>query len=91
MESSTLKDKYSKCSGMCVCVCVCVCVYVHSLWSLICLDQLECRGVINIVIFKIFLSYAKFLHRYFRMKHQALLTSRFILFTHQKGAEPRLS
>ena len=37
---------------------------------------------VNDVIMKTLLSYAKFLHRYFRMKHQTFLTSHFILFKH---------
>ena len=57
----------------CVYVCVCVCVSVWG-WN--------SRAQINDVVLKTFLSSAKFLHRYFSMKHQTFLTSRFILFAH---------
>ena len=49
------------------------------------------RGQINDVVLKTFLSSTKSFHRYFSMKHQAFLTSRFILFTHQKRTKPRLN
>ena len=40
------------------------------------------REQINDVELKTFLSYAKSLHRYFRVKRLTFLTSYFILFTH---------
>ena len=40
---------------------------------------------INDVMLKTFLSCAKSLHRYFRIKHQTILTSHLILFTHLSG------
>ena len=79
------------CMCMCLCLCLCLCVRpfsvkVSSVWiSWIAKEQ------INDVVLKTSLSYAKSLHRYFRMKHLTFLTSEFILFTHQKQAEPRLN
>ena len=79
------------CMCMCLCLCLCLCVRpfsvkVSSVWiSWIAKEQ------INDVVLKTSLSYAKSLHRYFRMKHLTFLTSEFILFTHQKRAEPRLN
>ena len=76
----------------CVCVSVCLWVFtsIHpeasSLWI-----SWTVRERINDVMLKTFLSYAKSLHRYFRMKHQTFLTSHFILFTHWKRTEPRLN
>ena len=76
--------------GVCVCVCVCVYIYIYicvcerlftaktsSVWI-----SWTVRKQINDVMLKAFLSYAKSLHRYFRMKTQTFLTSHFILFTH---------
>ena len=40
------------------------------------------REQVNDVLIKTLLSSAKSLHRYFRMKHQTVLTSHFFLFTH---------
>ena len=81
----------SCCYRVCVCLCVCVCLFMsihHE--GFICLG-LESRGQIIDVVLKTFLSFAKFLHRYFSMKHRAFLASRFILFTHQKQAKPQLN
>ena len=70
--------------------CVYVCVYlrpftvkVSSVWI-----SWNAREQINDVLLKMLLSSPKPLHRYFRMKHQAFLSTLFILFTHYK---PRLS
>ena len=49
------------------------------------------REQINDVMLKTLISYAKFLHRYFRMQHLTFLTSHFILFAHQKRAKSRLN
>ena len=57
----------------------CVCVYVHHLEGFIYLG-FEFQWTDQRL--KKFLSSAKSLHRYFSMKHQALITSRFIQFTH---------
>ena len=69
--------------GVPVCVCVCVCVCLHPstvkasyVWGW------RFREQISNAVLKTFLSSAKSLYRYFIMKHQAFLTSRFILFTH---------
>ena len=61
------------CVSVRVCVCVCVClrpstVNASSVWSW------NSRGQINDVVLKTFLSSAKSLHRYFSIKHRALLT-----------------
>ena len=60
---------------VCVCVSVCVCVYIRlfivkasSVWI-----SWNAREQINDVMLKTFFSYAKSLHRYFRMKHQTFL------------------
>ena len=81
----------SCCYRVCVCGCVCVCMFmsIHG-EGFICLG-LESRGQIMDVVLKTFLSSAKSLHRYFSIKHRAFLTSRFILFTHQKRAKPQLN
>ena len=42
----------------------------------------DTREQINDVTLKTLISYAKYLHRYFRMQHLTFLTSQFILFTH---------
>ena len=79
-------------SCMCVCVCVCVCVSV-CVCVCVCLRPFtvktssvwiswNVREQINNVVLKMFLSSAKSLHHYFKMKHQTFLTSHFILFTH---------
>ena len=68
--------------SVCVCVCVCVCV---SVWVCVCLrpftanassvwNSWNFRKQINDVVLKTFLSSAKSLYRYFRMKHWAFLT-----------------
>ena len=91
---------------MCVCVlvqvyvlCVCVCVSVSVSVS-VCTSSLKVLSVsiswiakeqINDVVLKTSFSYAKSLRHYFRMKHLTFPTSEFILFTHQKRAEPRLN
>ena len=80
------------CVYVCVCVCVCTSVYVlskakaSSVWI-----SWDTREQINDVILKTLISYAKSLHRYFRMQHLTFLTSHFILFAQQKRAKPRLS
>ena len=78
---------------VCVCVCVCLCVYTRpftvkasSVWI-----SWSTRDQINDVVLKTYISNAKFLHCYSRMKHLTFLTSHFILFTHQKRAKPRLN
>ena len=81
---------------LCVCVCVCVCARVcvcvgarararlrpftvkaSSVWN-----SWITREQINNVTVKMFISYAKFLHRYFGMQHLTFQTIHFILFTH---------
>ena len=71
---------------LCVCVCVCVrararlrpfTVKASSVWN-----SWITREQINNVTVKMFISYAKFLHRYFGMQHLAFQTIHFILFTH---------
>ena len=73
---------------LCVCVCVCVCmrararlrpftVKASSVWN-----SWITREQINNVTVKMFISYAKFLHRYFGMQHLTFQTIHFILFTH---------
>ena len=76
-----------------VCVCMCVSMYLHpftvkasSVWI-----SWNTREQINDAVLKTFLSYVKSFHRYFRMKHQTLLTSHFILFTQQKPPKPRFN
>ena len=78
-----------------MCVCVCICMYVcvrpftvkaSSVWI-----SWTARERINDVVLKTFISCAKSLHRYFRMKHLTFLTNHFILFTHWKRAKPRLN
>ena len=78
---------------VCVCVYVCVCVCVRpftvkasSLWI-----SWSTKEQINDVVLKTYISYAKPLQRYFRMKHLTFLTSHFSLFTHQKRAKPQLN
>ena len=63
---------------------VCVCIYVRpftmkasSVWI-----RWTTKKQINDVVLKTFISYAKSLHRYFRMKHLTFLTSHFTLLTH---------
>ena len=75
--------------GVRVCVCVCVCVRsrqftakASSVWI-----SWTAREQINDVV----ISYAKSLHCHLRIKHLTFLTSRFILFTHWKPAEPQLN
>ena len=74
------------CACVCVCVCVCVhaCLFVHpfTLKASYVWFSWNAREQINDVVLKTFLSSTKSLRRYFRMKHQAFLTSHFILFTH---------
>ena len=81
------------CVCVCVCVCVCACLYIRpftvktsSVWI-----SWNTSKQINDVMLKMFLSSAKFLHRYLRMKLQTFLTNHFILFTHQKRTKPQLS
>ena len=65
---------------LCVCVFVCVrpfTVKASSVWI-----SWSTREQINDVVLKTFVSYAKSLHRYFRMNLRAFLTSYFILLTH---------
>ena len=49
------------------------------------------RKQINNVILKAFISYAKFLHCYFKRKDLNFQLSPCIFFTHQKGAQPRIN
>ena len=68
----------------CVCVRACVraCVRLRpSIVKALSIWGWNSRGEINDVVLKTFLSSAKYLHRYFSMKHRAVLTGRFILFT----------
>ena len=90
---------------VCVCVwCVCVCVCVVCLnpsnvkassvcsWNSNRSGNKEFElGRINDAVLKTFRSCAKSLHRYFNIKQRAFITSRFILFTQQKLAKPRLN
>ena len=71
---------------LCVCVCVCVrararlrpfTVKASSVWN-----SWITREQINNVTVKMFISYAKFLHRYFGIQHLTFQTIHFILFTH---------
>ena len=64
----------------CVCVCVCVCAIPFTVKASSARGY-NSRGQINNVVLKMFLSSAKFPHRYFSMKHRVFLTSHFILFT----------
>ena len=68
---------------LCVSVCVCVCVFtsIHC-EGFICLDSWNLREEIRDVVLKMSLYSVESLHRYFRMKHLAFLTSHLILFTH---------
>ena len=72
-------------------VCVCVCVRLFTMKASSVWISWNAREQINDVMLKTFFSYAKSLHCYFTMKHQTLLTSLFILLTHKKQVEPRLS
>ena len=71
--------------------CVCVCVRLFTMKASSVWISWNAREQINDVMLKTFFSYAKSLHCYFTMKHQTLLTSLFILLTHKKQVEPRLS
>ena len=64
---------------VCVCVCACVCVYVYPRWRLHLSGMWDTRAQIKDVMFKMLISYAKSLHRYFRMQHLNFLTSLFTL------------
>ena len=71
------------CVRVCMCVCVCVCVYLcpftvqaSSVWI-----SYTTREQINDAVLKALFSYARSLHRYFRMRHMTLQTNHFILFT----------
>ena len=88
MNLNLLKLSTLVCAYVCVCACVCVCVYVcvclyllnvkaSSVWN-----SLNVSERINVVVLKTFLSSAKSLLRYFRIKHRTILTNYFILFTH---------
>ena len=73
---------------LCVRACVCLrpsIVKASSVWGW------NSRGQINDVVLKTFLSSAKYLHRYFSMKHWAVLTGRFIQFTNWKQEKTRLN
>ena len=69
---------------MCVCVCACVraCVRTFTVKALSVWMIWTPKEQINNVVLKMFIFYAKYLHRYIRMKHLTFLTSHFILFTH---------
>ena len=67
---------------LCVRACVRACVRLRpSIVKALSIWGWNSRGEINDVVLKTFLSSAKYLHRYFSMKHRAVLTGRFILFT----------
>ena len=79
------------CVRVCVCVCVCACVRpfivkASSVWI-----SWAARDQINDALLKTFIPYGKSLHCYFRIKHLTFLTSHFVLFPHQKWAEPHLN
>ena len=63
------------------CMCVCVCTSIQR-EGFICLDSCNASEQTNDFMLKTWISSTKSLHRYFRMKLQAFLTSCFILFTH---------
>ena len=63
-----------------VCVSRPFAVKASSVWN-----SWNIREQIKDVVLKTFLSSAKSLHRYFRMKHRAFLTSHFNLFTLEAG------
>ena len=74
-------------------VCVCVCMYLRPFTvkaSSVCISW-DIREQINDVMLKALISYAKSLHRYFRIQHLTFLTSHIILFAHQKREKPRLN
>ena len=73
--------KHQLVTYMCVCVCVCVCLCLFTLKASSVSNCSNVKEQINDIVLKTFLFSAKFLHHYFRMKHQAFLTSHFILFT----------
>ena len=81
------------CVFVCVCVCVCACVRVRVCIisihreGFICLEQLECQRTDQQCCVKD----VSFLRQVFRIKHQAFLTSYFILFKHYKWDKPRPS
>ena len=82
-----------------VCVSLCVCVFVWSVcWRVlvlakgfICLEYLECQGTDQRCCVEDVTISTSFLHRYLRMKHQAFLTSHFILFALQKQQKARIT
>ena len=67
---------------VCVCVCVCVCLRPFTMKALSVWISWDTREQINDVMLKTLISYAKSLHRYFRMQNLAFLSSHFILFAH---------
>ena len=67
---------------VCVYVCMCVCVRPFTVKTSPVSISWNAREQINDVELKTFLSFAKFLHCYYRVKHLTFLTSHFILFTH---------
>ena len=77
------------CVCACVCVCVCVCVRPSTIKASSFWIRRDTREHINDVMLKTLISYAKFLHCYFRMQHLTFLTSHFILFSQQNRARPR--
>ena len=87
----------SVCVYVCVCACVCVCVCVCG-WLCVRPFTVKSSSVwiswtaseqINEVVLKTFVSCAKSLHFYFRIKHLIFLTSNFIMFTHWNHGETR--
>ena len=70
---------------------VCVCLRPSTMKASSVWNNWNASEQINHVMLKTCISSARSLHRYFRMKLRAFLTSHFILFTHQQRAKPRLN
>ena len=68
--------------GPLLATCLCVCLHPFTVKASSVWISWTAREQINDVLLIMFLSYSKFLHRYFRIKHLTFLTSHFILFTH---------
>ena len=62
--------------------CVCLCLHQFAAKASSVWNSSDSWEQINDVVLKTVLFSAKSLHRYFRMKHLAFLSSYFILFTH---------